>query len=155
MPATWGRDNLKLSSQPEAGPSRPRVDKTKTKPQKQYQTCRYFATTRGCYNGDNCRFLHDGTEPPCELRKICRFYAKGSHLLAIRRSSLPTKPTLFDAPGYCLHGSKCWYKHVTPVHKEDAGPSLEEAEPEPPAPVEEITCGICFEVPVQFGLLSE
>ncbi|KAG8946105.1 hypothetical protein FRC04_012083 [Tulasnella sp. 424] len=153
MPATWGRDNPKLSSQPEAGPSRPRVDKTKTKPQKQYQTCRYFATTRGCYNGDNCRFLHDGTEPPCELRKICRFYAKGSHLLAIRCSSLPTKPTLFDTAGYCLHGSKCWYKHVTPVHKEDAGSSLEEAEPEPPAPVEEITCGICFEVPVQFGLL--
>lgn len=133
MPGGLGRNGSKLSSQPEAGPSHPRVDKTKTnKPQKEYQACRYFTTPRGCYNGDGCRFLHDGPEPPREMSKICRFYAKG----------------------YCLHGSKCWYKHVAPTHKVDTAEPSEEAEPEPPESAEEITCGICFEVPGQFGLLN-
>ncbi|KAG9017251.1 hypothetical protein FRB90_001222 [Tulasnella sp. 427] len=128
MPGASSRSHTKVNAQPEAGPSQPRLPKTKDKPQKEYQACKFFPTSRGCYNGDSCRFLHDASEPPCELSKVCRFYAKG----------------------YCLHGSRCWYKHVAPSVK----PNFDPVEPEQPATPEEITCGICFEVPVQFGLLN-
>jgi len=116
-----------------AGPSRPSTSKTIPKPVKKYQKCRFFGTQRGCYSGEKCRFLHDAEEPPRELNKTCRFYAQG----------------------YCLHGAKCWYKHILPT---STTPNSSTVEP-PSSPASSDTetenlCGICYEVPVEYGLMT-
>ncbi|KAJ7066758.1 hypothetical protein C8F01DRAFT_982015 [Mycena amicta] len=51
--------------------------------------CKYYLTSRGCWAGDQCKFLHGGSHTPYDLSKTCRFYARG----------------------FCKHGAKCWFSH--------------------------------------------
>ncbi|OCH93655.1 hypothetical protein OBBRIDRAFT_724329 [Obba rivulosa] len=93
--------------------------------------CKYYQTDRGCYNGDNCRFLHGEHEQltPFDKSKTCKFFAAG----------------------YCRRGSQCWFRHVEPGSSQTAvqpSPSVET--------VDEDTelCSICYEKPVTYGLLG-
>ena len=51
-------------------------------------------TSRGCFAGDRCKFLHGAVErlTPYDKSKVCRFYAAG----------------------YCKNGECCWFRHVDP-----------------------------------------
>ena len=42
--------------------------------------CRYYMTPRGCFAGDNCKFLHGQEQSltPYDQSKSCRFYAQGT-----------------------------------------------------------------------------
>ncbi|KAF8269843.1 hypothetical protein EI94DRAFT_1573130 [Lactarius quietus] len=57
--------------------------------------CRYYNTPRGCFAGDNCKFLHGEHEKltPFDKSKTCRYFAAG----------------------YCKRGDKCWFRHVLPA----------------------------------------
>ncbi|KAI0731156.1 hypothetical protein C8Q76DRAFT_612209 [Earliella scabrosa] len=89
--------------------------------------CRYYNTSRGCYAGDRCKFLHGESErlTPYDKSKVCRFYASG----------------------WCRNGDKCWFIHVKPGDKSSSATS------QPPDDDEDNLCSICYDVPVTFGLL--
>ncbi|TFK44586.1 hypothetical protein BDQ12DRAFT_620803 [Crucibulum laeve] len=96
--------------------------------------CRYYTTQRGCFAGNQCKFLHG--EPasasssdallltPYDQSKRCRHYANG----------------------FCLRGDKCWFMHVLDKGKAVDRQQVEEEEDQ--------ACSICFEQPVTFGLLA-
>ena len=86
-------------------------------------------TSRGCYAGDRCKFLHGESErlTPYDKSKVCRFYASG----------------------WCRNGDKCWFIHVKPGDKSSSSTS------QPPDDDEDNLCSICYDVPVTFGLLGE
>ncbi|KAI0048117.1 hypothetical protein FA95DRAFT_1491458 [Auriscalpium vulgare] len=93
--------------------------------------CRYYNTPHGCFQRNNCKFLH-GTEEkltPYDKSKVCRFFAAG----------------------YCKRGEKCWFQHVLP----DATTAPSPQSVPPPIAPEDAMCGICYEVPVTYGLLSD
>lgn len=54
--------------------------------------CRYYNTSRGCYAGNSCKFLHGEAEKytPFDKNKTCRYYAAG----------------------FCRRGENCWYLHT-------------------------------------------
>ncbi|PCH44244.1 hypothetical protein WOLCODRAFT_138851 [Wolfiporia cocos MD-104 SS10] len=56
--------------------------------------CKYYNTSRGCFAGDRCKFLHGETDKftPYDKHKTCRYFAAG----------------------YCVRGDKCWFRHATP-----------------------------------------
>ncbi|KZT59092.1 hypothetical protein CALCODRAFT_494130 [Calocera cornea HHB12733] len=108
--------------------------------------CRYIAMPGGCYAGERCKFRHseEATKTPHQERQVCRYYVAG----------------------YCKRGADCWYRHVSdaPVAPE-AGPSSRPAEPvasEGPPTVQqeddddldELACMICYDKPLQYGLLA-
>ncbi|KAG8980077.1 hypothetical protein FRB94_010864 [Tulasnella sp. JGI-2019a] len=110
------------------------------RPVKDTKPCVYFQSARGCYNGQKCRFLHGSTTSPHEESKTCIYFAKG----------------------YCSRNESCWFKHVSPTDGQPQASSSSTTTPPPDMPIapssnskeEEITCGICFEKPEMFGLLS-
>ncbi|KAG9312955.1 hypothetical protein JVU11DRAFT_6390 [Chiua virens] len=61
--------------------------------------CRYYTTPRGCFAGDNCKFLHGADEKltPYDEGKLCKYYAKG----------------------HCIRGDQCWFRHVLKVPPND------------------------------------
>ncbi|KDQ61564.1 hypothetical protein JAAARDRAFT_123149 [Jaapia argillacea MUCL 33604] len=65
--------------------------------------CRYYSTSRGCFAGDKCKFLHGEQEKitPFDRSKTCIYYAQG----------------------YCRRGSQCWFKHVAPSTPQPASSS--------------------------------
>ncbi|KAF8074821.1 hypothetical protein FPV67DRAFT_1605454 [Lyophyllum atratum] len=93
--------------------------------------CQYYTTPRGCFAGDNCKFLHT-TEPPVD--------PSGSRPPALTPYD-KAKKCKFYAEGYCKRGAKCWFSHCDP------------AKPEVPVDDEEL-CSICFEKPSIYGLLG-
>ncbi|THH13452.1 hypothetical protein EW146_g6767 [Bondarzewia mesenterica] len=97
--------------------------------------CRYYQTSRGCFQGHKCKFLHgeDDKLTPYDKNKACRYFAAG----------------------YCKRGADCWFKHVLPDPATST--TSPEALPIPPSPLpsDERSCGICFEEPDTFGLLSD
>ncbi|KAI6112699.1 hypothetical protein F5141DRAFT_1109200 [Pisolithus sp. B1] len=56
--------------------------------------CRYYNTSRGCFAGDTCKFLHGPDEKytPYDKAKVCRYYVKG----------------------HCTRGDRCWFRHELP-----------------------------------------
>lgn len=42
--------------------------------------CRYYSTPRGCFAGNDCKFLHGADEQltPYDKSKVCKYYAKGT-----------------------------------------------------------------------------
>lgn len=99
--------------------------------------CRYCTTPRGCFAGDNCKFLHGEAEKltPYDQSKMCRYYAAG----------------------YCKRGAKCWFRHVKP-EVSVASPSSTQVEPtsvQEAQDDEDEMCSICYEKPMEFGLLGE
>ncbi|KZS94422.1 hypothetical protein SISNIDRAFT_439915 [Sistotremastrum niveocremeum HHB9708] len=65
--------------------------------------CVYYNTPRGCFAGNNCKFLHGNVQEisPYDQNKICRYYEAG----------------------YCKRGDQCWFRHATPqmpqLHESD------------------------------------
>lgn len=110
-------------------------------------TCRFFATSSGCFRGSSCKFRHenpsvDGTD--------------GNALPAIVSTPLhgrSTIPCKFFAQGYCLRGQNCAFKHdISSVG--GASSSSEGVEENEGEEKEEVICAICFDAPSTFGLLS-
>ena len=103
--------------------------------------CRYYSTPRGCFAGDDCKFLHGADEKltPYDKSKVCKYYAIGI--------SLPLLSTIFPnaAPGHCTRGDRCWFRHVLPGVSSDDERIQFNAE----------TCCICLEKPTTYGLLSK
>ncbi|KAK7030745.1 hypothetical protein R3P38DRAFT_2930257 [Favolaschia claudopus] len=62
--------------------------------------CKYYATDRGCFAGNSCKFLHGeaATHTPYDQAKTCRFYAAG----------------------FCKRGNECWFSHAKGKEKEQA-----------------------------------
>ncbi|KAI0714210.1 hypothetical protein C8T65DRAFT_573653 [Cerioporus squamosus] len=91
-------------------------------------TCKYYNTSRGCYAGDRCKFLHGQSErlTPYDKSKTCNFYAAG----------------------WCRRGDKCWF-----VHAEPSKPIVSSPEPSQDSDEEELLCSICYDKPVTYGLL--
>ncbi|KAJ7077885.1 hypothetical protein B0H15DRAFT_861314 [Mycena belliarum] len=60
--------------------------------------CKYYTTDRGCFAGQNCKFLHGpaATHTPYDQTKTCRFYAAG----------------------FCKRGAQCWFSHAKGKEKE-------------------------------------
>lgn len=99
--------------------------------------CKYYQTSRGCFAGANCKFLHGEGESltPYDTSKTCRYFAAG----------------------YCLRGEKCWFRHVQPASAGSS--SVADA---PAAQVggkeeedDDLMCSICYDTPITFGLLGE
>ena len=99
--------------------------------------CKFYATSRGCFAGDSCKFLHGEQEAltPYDKSKTCRYFAAG----------------------FCKRGADCWFRHVLP--EPVASGSVEQQVLAPPPPAEDsdedLMCSICYEKPVTFGLLGE
>ncbi|KAG5643104.1 hypothetical protein DXG03_001568 [Asterophora parasitica] len=97
--------------------------------------CKYYTTSRGCFAGNSCKFLHtpesavdpSGSTPaaltPFDRAKRCRYYAEG----------------------FCRRGDKCWFLHV--VDKEPVTEGSSDSE-------DDEACSICFEKPTTYGLLG-
>ncbi|KAI0352366.1 hypothetical protein OH77DRAFT_1409242 [Trametes cingulata] len=90
--------------------------------------CKYYNTSRGCYAGDRCKFLHGEAErlTPFDKSKVCRFYAAG----------------------FCRRGEKCWFVHADPSKVASTSKAAS-----PPEEEEDSLCSICYDKPVTFGLL--
>lgn len=86
--------------------------------------CRYYQTPRGCYAGDDCKFLHGAEEKltPHDKSKVCRYYIQG----------------------HCARGARCWFRHELVK-----GPLDEELKH-----FDENMCNICMEKPQTYGLLT-
>ncbi|KAF8845161.1 hypothetical protein BDN67DRAFT_548881 [Paxillus ammoniavirescens] len=87
--------------------------------------CRYYNTARGCYAGNDCKFLHGADEKltPYDKAKVCRYYARG----------------------HCTRGDQCWFRHTIPKVAPDDERIQFDAE----------TCCICLEKPTTYGLLTD
>ncbi|KAL5503925.1 hypothetical protein ACEPAH_7997 [Sanghuangporus vaninii] len=99
--------------------------------------CQYFRSSRGCRNGDACKFLHGDNETlsPYDKSKTCKFYAAG----------------------FCKRGDKCWFRHVNSTSGESSivsstntGTSTDPDNEDGPT-----ICSICQEMPVTYGLLED
>lgn len=92
--------------------------------------CKYYATPRGCFAGNRCKFLHGEQErlTPFDQSKPCRFYAAG----------------------YCKRGAQCWFLHAQPPSGSSTAPAQPPAEDE-----SDCSCSICYDTPVTYGLLGE
>ncbi|OAX39810.1 hypothetical protein K503DRAFT_688875 [Rhizopogon vinicolor AM-OR11-026] len=103
--------------------------------------CRYYNTSRGCYAGDNCKFLH-GTEEkltPYDKSKVCRYYVQGKQRFIWFQLGITDRPS-----GHCTRGERCWFRHEllnVPIDNE-----LKH--------LDENMCTICLEKPKTYGLLS-
>ncbi|THH08807.1 hypothetical protein EW145_g2459 [Phellinidium pouzarii] len=100
--------------------------------------CKYFRLKRGCFHGDNCKFLHSEGETLSPYDKTYRqVFAKG----------------------FCKHGDKCWFRHArntsaatafeigaSNVHSDSLSEEIGE---------EDALCCICQEKPVTYGLLEK
>ena len=103
--------------------------------------CRYYNTSRGCFAGDSCKFLHGDDErlTPYDKAKVCRYFVQGmSFCCPLRRF------VLMSCAGHCTRGDKCWFLHEHP--KPHPGDSRTQVDAE--------SCCICMEKPVTYGLLS-
>ncbi|KIM61317.1 hypothetical protein SCLCIDRAFT_122378 [Scleroderma citrinum Foug A] len=87
--------------------------------------CRYYNTSRGCFAGDSCKFLHGDDErlTPYDKAKVCRYFVQG----------------------HCTRGDKCWFLHEHP--KPHPGDERTQVDAE--------SCCICMEKPVTYGLLTD
>lgn len=85
--------------------------------------CRYYKTPRGCYAGDDCKFLHGAEEKltPYDKSKVCRYYIQG----------------------HCTRGTRCWFRHE--LVKDPVDEELKH--------LDENMCNICMEKPQTYGLL--
>ncbi|KAF5383685.1 hypothetical protein D9615_003649 [Tricholomella constricta] len=97
--------------------------------------CKYYTTSRGCFAGHNCKFLHT-TEPAID--------PSGSRPAALTPYD-KAKRCKHYAEGYCKRGDKCWFLHV--VDKDPATEGAAELD-------DEELCSICFEKPLTYGLLG-
>ncbi|KAG1741128.1 hypothetical protein EDB19DRAFT_1706492 [Suillus lakei] len=86
--------------------------------------CRYYNTSRGCYAGDDCKFLHGAEEKltPYDKSKVCRYYIQG----------------------HCTRGTRCWFRHE--LVKVPLDEELKY--------FDENMCNICMEKPQTYGLLT-
>lgn len=86
--------------------------------------CRYYKTPRGCYAGDDCKFLHGAEEnlTPYDKSKVCRYYIQG----------------------HCTRGTRCWFRHE--LMKIPLDEELKH--------FDENMCNICMEKPQTYGLLT-
>ena len=103
--------------------------------------CRYYTTPRGCFAGDDCKFLHGADEKltPYDKAKVCRYYARGT-LIPLVFTACPN-----PIPGHCTRGDRCWFRHVLPKVALDDERIQFNSE----------TCCICLEKPTAYGLLSK
>ncbi|KAH7909076.1 hypothetical protein BJ138DRAFT_1011558 [Hygrophoropsis aurantiaca] len=87
-------------------------------------TCRYYNTSRGCYAGAKCKFLHgeEETHTPYDKAKSCRFYQLG----------------------YCKRGDQCWFQHELSAGEREAKSESSNDD----------TCNICLDKPTTYGLLT-
>ncbi|KAI9464176.1 hypothetical protein HD554DRAFT_2026769 [Boletus coccyginus] len=87
--------------------------------------CRYYSTPRGCFAGDDCKFLHGVDEKltPYDKAKVCKYYARG----------------------HCTRGDRCWFRHVLLKVAPDDDRIQFNAE----------MCCICLEKPTTYGLLTD
>ncbi|KAH7929092.1 hypothetical protein BV22DRAFT_154422 [Leucogyrophana mollusca] len=87
--------------------------------------CRFYNTSRGCYAGDNCKFLHgaEETHTPFDKAKLCKYYQQG----------------------HCKRGDQCWFRHELPIRRGE-GPTEASGDE---------TCNICLETPATYGLLTD
>ncbi|KAF9557323.1 hypothetical protein CPC08DRAFT_668777 [Agrocybe pediades] len=96
--------------------------------------CRYYNVPRGCFAGNNCKFLHGepsaDSKPedpplltPYDQSKRCRYYEQG----------------------FCKRGDACWFVHALPPSKITTTADVE---------AEDELCSVCFEKPTTYGLLS-
>ncbi|KAJ7583434.1 hypothetical protein C8J56DRAFT_790739 [Mycena floridula] len=98
-------------------------------------TCKYYLEPRGCFNGKKCKFLHsDPAESSSGATKALTPYDQ-------------SKTCRFFSAGYCKREDKCWFLHVKPppttvVPEEESGEE------------EDLNCSICFEKPMNYGLLA-
>ncbi|KAK2463701.1 hypothetical protein APHAL10511_004452 [Amanita phalloides] len=92
-------------------------------------TCKYYNSPRGCFAGDKCKFLHGIPQDDAVL-------------LTPYDSA---KTCRYYAQGYCRRGADCWFRHVINPNGKRSPESAEE---------DELTCSICLENPVVFGLLG-
>ncbi|KAG6381587.1 hypothetical protein JVT61DRAFT_181 [Boletus reticuloceps] len=103
--------------------------------------CRYYTTPRGCFAGDDCKFLHGADEKltPYDKAKVCRYYARGMPN-ALLSTVFP------DAiQGHCTRGDQCWFRHdLAKVALDDERIQFN-AE----------ACCICLEKPTTYGLLTD
>ncbi|KAF8636382.1 hypothetical protein AX17_003564 [Amanita inopinata Kibby_2008] len=103
--------------------------------------CRYFQTARGCFNGDNCKFLHGIPSLQPEL-------SDGSVIPGPMLTPYDSaKRCKYFANGYCKRGADCWFRHV-------AEPEQQKSVNDPNVEEDELLCSICLEKPVTFGLLG-
>ncbi|KAK7056188.1 hypothetical protein VNI00_002740 [Paramarasmius palmivorus] len=113
--------------------------------------CKYYQTSRGCFSGKSCKFLHgdpangdqgvDARLTPYDQSKSCKFFAKGNI-----DSNTRFFADLNNATGFCKRGDKCWFQHASPY----TGDEKADVEADP---VDEL-CSICFEKPNLYGLLT-
>lgn len=88
--------------------------------------CRFFNTPQGCRNGSSCTFQHISPSSSVPNTPL-----EPASLAPPNASDIPCRNFL---KGYCPIGDKCWFSHQTNDSKE---------------------CGICFEVPKEYGLLIQ
>lgn len=86
--------------------------------------CRYYKTPRGCYAGDDCKFLHGAEEKltPYDKSKVCKYYIQG----------------------HCTRATRCWFRHE--LVKIPLDEELKH--------FDENMCNICMDKPETYGLLT-
>ncbi|GJJ11358.1 hypothetical protein Clacol_005590 [Clathrus columnatus] len=109
--------------------------------------CRYYNTSRGCFAGEKCHYLHGDPSvqkyAPYEENKTCRYFSQG----------------------FCKRGRECWYKHIEPkvgesststtTSQHSSSGSKQKLSEQESSEDEDLACGICFEEkPAIYGLLS-
>ena len=88
--------------------------------------CIFINSSTGCRKGSNCEFIHS-VDQVTNGQIVCRYFKKGN----------------------CKRGNSCFYKH-----------DLQNQTAQQPAQQtvgnrkEEIVCAVCYEDPMQFGLLN-
>lgn len=117
--------------------------------------CRYYLEPRGCFAGDNCKFLHAAESAsnqtvqltPYDRAKKCRYFAAGKSAVLV----LGAHSSKLEI-GFCRREEKCWFRHVIPTATEDCKDN--KLGSDGVVDVDDELCSICLEKPMTYGLLS-
>ncbi|KAG8220914.1 hypothetical protein J3R82DRAFT_2417 [Butyriboletus roseoflavus] len=72
--------------------------------------CRYYTTPRGCFAGDDCKFLHGADEKLTPYDKAkCAGTMPGVCSVYLLSTVSPN-----PISGHCTRGDRCWFRHVLP-----------------------------------------